>query len=296
MSSISYFLEEFDLTGDDGEDAALNLPDLANDGHPGLIGLVEFDDDISDPIIENGKVRMPRGGSGGGWVPRPVEFGSGVISPISGVLQGMSFATGIGEIFAKNGEVYFPLAEYNGYYGTNVAGALVGVQYATGIDKPRINNGMMEFPETGGAEVQAAEFVGTITTSVEPGGLKGAEFASGIKEPKAQNGLMQIPLADSDYFGTAVAGGVVGASYASGIDSPRVYFGEVQFPMPGDSALQGLVDDKGYFHTWEQVEGYAGSQVPVAGLQLRLAENFYATFMLNVGIQNKHLSFNFSYE
>lgn len=286
---------EYDLSTDDGDDDALNLPSLANDGVPGLLVSVEFDDNLSDPIVDNGKVRMPRVSSGGGgWTPKPVEFGSGIASPISGVLQGMSFATGIGEIFAKNGEVYFPLAEYNGYYGTNVAGALVGVQYATGIDAPRINNGMLELLEAGGS-VQAAEFVGNITTSVEPGGLKGAEFTSGIKEPKAQNGLMQLPLADSDYFGTAVAGGVVGASYASGIDSPRVYFGEVQFPMPGDSALQGVVDDKGYFHTWEQVEGYVGSQVPVAGLQLRLAENFYATFMLNVGIKDGYLSFNFSY-
>lgn len=286
MSSI-----EYDLSTSDGDDA-LNLPGLASDGVPGLLVSVEFDDTLSDPIIENGKVRMPRSGGSS----KLVEFGSGIVSPISGVLVGMSFATGIGEIFAKNGEVYFPLAEYNGYYGTNVAGALVGVRYATGIDAPRINNGMLELREAGGAEVQAAAFFGTITTSVEPGGLKGAEFVSFLNEPQARSGIFQIPLADNVYFSTAVAGGVIGASYASGIDSPRVYFGEVQFPMPGDSALQGLVDDNGYFHTWEQVEGYAGSQVPVAGLQLQLAENFYATFMLNVGIQNKHLTFNFSYE
>lgn len=281
---------EYDLSTDDGDDDALNLPSLANNGVPGLLVSVEFDDNLSDPIIDNGKVRMPRVSSGGGF-SRPVEFGSGVASPISGVLCGMSFATGIGEIFAKNGEVYFPLAEYNGYYGTNVAGALVGVQYATGIDSPRINNGMMELPEDGGAEVLAAEFVGTITTSVEPGGLKGAEFTSGIKEPKAQNGLMQIPLADSDYFGTAVAGGVVGASYASGIDSPRVYFGEVQFPMPGDSMLQGVYDTNGVFHKWVDVQGYVGSQIPVANIYLSVNGNYSIPLNLSVGFDGAGLRF-----
>lgn len=277
---------EYDLSTD-GDDDALNLPGLASDGVPGLLVSVEFDDTLSDPIVENGKVRMPR--SGGSL--KLVEFGSGIASPISGVLVGMSFATGIGEIFAKNGEVYFPLAEYNGYYGTNVAGALVGVQYANGITAPRINNGMLELPEAGGGEVQAAEFVGSVTTSVEPGGLKGAEFSSGIKEPMAQNGLMQIPLADSYYFGTAVAGGVVGASYASGIDSPRVYFGEVQFPMPGDSMLQGVYDTNGVFHKWVDVQGYAGSQIPVAFVALAVNGTSSIPLLLSVGFDGAGLSF-----
>lgn len=303
---------EYDLSTDDGDDDALNLPGLANDGVPGLLVSVEFDDTLSDPVVENGKVRMPRVSSGGGGFSRPVEFGSGVSSPISGVLCGMSFATGIGEIFAKNGEVYFPLAEYNGYYGTNVAGALVGVQYATGIDSPRINNGMMELPEDGGAEVQAAEFVGTVTTSVEPGGLKGAEFRMDVSNIEANDGLLRFPLAATvDYsfvpMSTAVAGAIAGIRYApraddpesggTSINQPRILPGGfIELPPEaGDSVLRGLVDDNGGVHTWEQVEGYVGSQVPVAGLQLRLAENFYATFMLNVGIKNGYLSFNFSY-
>lgn len=218
---------EYDLSTDDGDEDALNLPSLANNGVPGLVVSVEFDDNLSDPVIENGKVRMPRVSSGGG-LSRPVEFGSGIASPISGVLCGMSFATGIGEIFAKNGEVYFPFAVYNVYYGgsyseSNVAGAIAGIRYA-----PRVDD-----PESGGTSINQPRIL--------PGGL------------------IELP------------------------------------PAAGDSVLRGLVDDDGKIHTWEQVAGYVGSQVTVAGLQLRLAENFYATFMLNVGIKDGYLSFNFSY-
>ena len=282
MSSI-----EYDLSTDDSDDDALNLPGLASDGVPGLLVSVVFDDTLSAPVVDNGTVRMPRSGGSS----KLVEFGSGIASPISGVLVGMNFATGIGEIFAKNGEVYFPLAEYNGYYGTNVAGALVGVQYVTGITAPRINNGMLELPEAGGAEVQAAEFVGTITTSVEPGGLRGAEFVSFLNEPQARSGIFQIPLADNVYFSTAVAGGVIGASYASGIDSPRVYFGEVQFPMPGDSMLQGVYDINGVFHKWVDVQGYAGSQIPVAFVPLSVNGTSSIPLLLSVGFDGAGLSF-----
>lgn len=313
MSSIESNIE-YDLSTDDSDDDALNLPGLASSGIPGLIVNVEFDDAISDPIIENGKVRMPRGGSGGGWFPHPVEFGSGIASPISGVLQGMSFATGIGEIFAKNGELYFPLALYNVYYGgaysdSNVAGAIAGVKYSTGLNKPQIDNGVIELPEVG---IAAASFSGVSTTSVNPGGLKGAEFRLDVSNIEANDGLLRFPLAATvDYsfvpISSAVAGAIAGIRYAPRVDDPEsggtsinqpriLPGGLIELPpKDGDSFLSGLVDDNGNLHTWEQVEGYVGSQVPVAGLQLRLAENFYATFMLNVGIKNGHLSFNFSY-
>lgn len=300
---------EYDLSTDDGDDDALNLPSLANNGVPGLLVSVEFDDNLSDPVIENGKVRMPRVSSGGGgWTPKPVEFGSGVSNPISGVLVGMSFATGIGEIFSKGGEVYFPLAEYNGYYGTNVAGALVGVQYATGIDKPRINNGMMEFPETGGAEVQAAEFVGTITTSVEPGGLKGAEFRMDVSHIEANDGLLRFPLAATvDYsyvpISSAVAGAIAGIRYApraddpesggTSINQPRILPGGLIElpPEDGDSMLQGVYDIDNVLHKWVDVQSYVCPQIPVAFTTLSVNGNYSIPLLLSVGFDGAGLRF-----
>lgn len=228
MSSISYFLEEFDLTGDDGEDAALNLPDLANDGHPGLIGLVEFDDSLSDPIIENGKVRMPRSATQQYAFFKKDENGATSVTP--GWLCGMDITETVNRPEAEHGVVKFPLAQSSGtaIEGGSSVGSSVG---STGISENT------------------------------PGAIAGIQFDDSITYPIIDKGIIKLPL-----------------------------------PTSGDSALQGLVDYKGYFHTWEQVEGYVGSQVPVAGLQLQLAENFYATFMLNVGIQNNYLSFNFSYE
>ena len=57
------FEEEFDLTSEDGEDAGLLLPSLANDNKPGLIGLVEYGD-VESPIVSNGKIIMPRSAQG----------------------------------------------------------------------------------------------------------------------------------------------------------------------------------------------------------------------------------------
>lgn len=224
-TSVSYFLEDFDLTGDDGEDAALNLPDLANDGHPGLIGLVEYGD-VDYPTIRNGRIILPR--SAQGDMPL-ADFEWWQTAPTAGALKGFSFyeATAVS---VKGGHMYFTLAQASG----------------TAIE--------------GGSSV-GSSVSSTGSSENTPGAIAGILYDASITCPIIDKGIIKLPM-----------------------------------PKSGDSALQGLVDDKGYFHTWEQVEGYVGSQVPVAGLQLRLAENFYATFMLNVGIQNNYLSFNFSYE
>ena len=224
-NSVSYFLEDFDLTGDDGEDAALNLPDLANDGQPGLIGLVEYGD-VDYPTIRNGRIILPR--SAQGDMPL-ADFEWWQTEPKAGALKGFDFyeATAVS---VKQGHMYFPLAQSSG----------------TAIE--------------GGSAVGSA--VGEVAASGNtPGAIAGIQFDASIAYPIIDKGVIKLPM-----------------------------------PTSGDSELQGLVDYKGNFHTWAQVEGYADSQVPVAGLQLQLAENFYATFVLNVGIQNKHLSFNFSYE
>lgn len=300
---------EYDLSTDDGDDDALNLPSLANDGQPGLIVNVEFDDNLSDPVIENGKVRMPRVSSGGG-LSRPVEFGSGVDSPISGVLQGMSFATGIGEIFAKNGEVYFPFAVYNVYYGgsyseSNVAGAIAGVKYSTGLNKPQIDNGVIELPEVG---IAAASFSGVSTTSVNPGGLKGAEFRMDVSHIEASDGLLRVPLAATvDYsyvpISSAVAGAIAGIRYAPRVDDPEsggtsinqpriLPGGLIELPPEdGDSMLQGVYDTKDVLHKWVDVQSYVGSQIPVAFTNLDVNGNYSIPLLLSVGFDGAGLRF-----
>lgn len=309
MSSIESNIE-YDLSTDDSDDDALNLPGLASSGIPGLIVNVEFDDNLSDPIIDNGKVRMPRGGSGGGWLPRPVEFGSGVTSPISGVLQGMSFATGIGEIYAKNGEVYFPLAVYNVYYGgsyseSNVAGAIAGVKYSTSLNKPQIDNGVIELPEVG---IAAASFSGGSTTSVNPGGLKGAEFRMDVSHIEASDGLLRFPLAATvDYSfvptSTAVAGAIAGIRYAPRVDDPESGGTSINQPriLPGglielppensESLVQGVIDNKGYFHAWEDVQNYVGAQIPVASIALSIDGTHSIPLSLAVGFNGRGLTF-----
>lgn len=224
-TSVSYFLEVFDLTGDDGEDAALNLPDLANDGQPGLIGLVEYGD-VDYPTIRNGRIILPRTAQG----DMPLaDFEWWQTEPTAGALKGFSFCEATA-VSVKGGHMYFTLAQSSG----------------TAIE--------------GGSSVGSS--VGSTGSSENtPGAIAGIQYDASIIYPTIDKGIIKLPM-----------------------------------PTSGDSELQGLVDYKGYCHTWEQVEGYVGSQVPVAGLQLRLAENFYAMFMLNVGIQNNYLSFNFSYE
>lgn len=224
MSSIESNIE-YDLSTDDSDDDALNLPSLANDGQPGLIGMVEYGD-VESPTIRNGRIILPR--SAQGDMPL-ADFEWWQTEPTAGALKGFDFYESTA-VSVKQGHMYFPLAQSSGT--TIEGGSSVGSSVSS----------------TGSSENT-------------PGAIAGIQFDDSITYPIIDKGIIKLPM-----------------------------------PTSGDSALQGLVDNKGYFHTWEQVEGYVGSQVPVAGLQLRLAENFYATFMLNVGIQNNYLSFNFSYE
>lgn len=105
-----------------------------------------------------------------------------------------------------------------------------------------------------------------------------------------------LKIYDVGYNGDGVGGLLRGCEYDAGVTEPTFQSGVLKLPRPGGSSLLGLRDLSGNSHTWEQVEGYAGSQVQVAGLSLRLAENFYATFYLHAGIMNGYLTFNFSAE
>lgn len=215
----------------------------------------------------------------------------------AGLLASAEFTSGIAAPVLNDGNLQMPLAEYASGVGigepTSIAGALAGVEIVPDLSDPEIRGGMLRLPASGGS-IAPASFVGTDPTAIAPGGLQGAEYATGIAQPQAHHGVLQLPLADTVYFGTMVAGGVNGIRYGSGVE-PSIYFGEILLPQSG-GPLQGLCDTQGTPHSWAQVEGNVGSQIPVAGLQLRLAENFYATFVLNAGIKNGHLTFNFSYD
>lgn len=216
-TSVSYFLEEFDLTGDDGEDAALNLPDLANDGHPGLIGLVEYGD-VESPTIQNGRIILPRTAQG----DMPLaDFEWWQTEPTAGALKGFSFyeATAVS---VKGGHMYFTLAQASG----------------TAID--------------------VGSSVGSPGSSENtPGAIAGIQFDASITYPIIDKGIIKLPM-----------------------------------PSSGDSALQGVVDSGGYFHSWAEVQGAVGSEVTVASTWLSINANTSIPITLAVGFNGSHLTFN----
>ena len=219
-TSVSYFLEDFDLTGDDGEDAALNLPDLANDGQPGLIGLVEYGD-VDYPTIRNGRIILPRTAQG----DMPLaDFEWWDTDPTAGALKGFSFyeATAVS---VKGGHMYFTLAQARG----------------TAIE--------------GGSSVGSA--VGEVAPSGNtPGAIAGIQFDASITYPIIDKGIIKLPM-----------------------------------PTSGDSALKGVVDYKGYFHSWADVQGYSGSQIPVAFVDLSVNGTSSIPLLLSVGFDGAGLRF-----
>ena len=331
MSSISNIESdlEYDLSTDDSDDDALNLPGLASDGVPGLLVSVEFDDKLSAPVIENGKVRMPRSGGSS----KPVEFGSGIASPISGVLVGMSFATGIGEIFAKNGEVYFPLAECTSAVCTvsSVPGAIAGVQTDSSITYPYISGGVLYLP-AGGGESVGATFSESWPVSEKAGGLKWG-CISEVDALSAWEGKLYFPLAQCPAAPapgctvSSIPGALLGAMSDEYLAGGGIYNGVLYFPLadvssnrpgmlrgvtmqpdfpvggisngllyfPSQDNLRGVVDTGGTSRLWAEVVSSVGEQFEVAAISLRVGSNTYVPLSLNVGRNSSgYLTFSFS--
>lgn len=167
---------------------------------------------------------------------------------------------------------------HTGTTGLHTPGVLTGVQYSLTHTAPTIENGVLKLPTTGQNILGVVDHHGNQCGQVNSDGY--------------------IMLYDANEGGSGVGGLLRGCEYDSGVEEPTFQSGVLKLPRPDitGGALLGLRDDAGNSHTWEQVEGYVGSQVQVAGLSLRLAENFYATFMLNVGIRDGYLTFNFSAE
>lgn len=229
MSSVSYFEEEYILS--DGEDESRSFPGLANGFTPGLLVRVEYDSLIEAPVIDNGVVRMPSKSSVSGEVPL-AYFGSGIYSPVAGVVKNMYFSDAVNGPCAYAGEVAFPLANNNASVVN--AGAIRGI-YPTPESEPYINKGDVYFPSPPGVS-----FGGGTT---QKGLLKTISFVT-TAEPYAVSGVVYFPKANGEYFGV-----VGGCQASSSITAP--YFADGHFVYPeswgagGTSILSGMVDYNG---------------------------------------------------
>lgn len=223
-----------------------------------------------------------------------VEDASGVeyetSGPIPGLLQRVSWETGITRPLVQDGDVRLPLAAGE-TAGSSVAGGIAGVQWAAdpSITAPRIlPGGIIELPRSSGGELPLAEFGGA-SGIVVPGAVRGLTFESGLAAPRAYNGNVYFPLADDTGSGVTRPGAMQGARYATGISEPRITSGWLELPQGG--ALQGVQDINGSPVTWQQLEGLAGSRVTAAGFTLQVGESEYIPLYLDVGYSGGMLSF-----
>ena len=266
---------------------------------PGVVSAILTGDFVEDWKIQEGVI----------YVPYAHHYPEGEEETVPGVIKGCRWThdSGITEPCILRGELVIPVPDT----GQNIKGV---------VD----NNGHVcgHITDDGYLMVYDVGYVGNSGVSVG-GLLRGCEYDSGVEEPTIQSGVLKLPrpgsgvrsiydqdsnicgevgadgglkIYDVGYNGDGVGGLLRGCEYDSGVDEPTFRSGVLKLPRPGGSSLLGLRDISGNSHTWEQVEGYAGSQVQVAGLSLRLAENFHATFYLNAGIMNGYLTFNFSSE
>lgn len=89
-------------------------------------------------------------------------------------------------------------------------------------------------------------------------------------------------------------GAIAGILYDASITYPIIDKGIIKLPLPtaGDSALKGVVDSKGYFLSWSEVQSSAGSEVTVASTWLTINANTSIPIALAVGFNGSHLTFN----
>lgn len=143
--------EEFDLTGDDGEDAAFSSPPLAQFGNnqptvPGMIVSVQVDQNATEPYATDGAVVIPRGQiqggisnvqPGNGW---SVQNGTVQVGYANGGSAGVISSATIAATSSKtptinSGEIVFPLAQAGADENstkTDTPGAISGIEYYEG--------------------------------------------------------------------------------------------------------------------------------------------------------------------
>lgn len=223
-----------------------------------------------------------------------VEAASGVeyetSEAIPGLLQRVSWESGITRPLVRDGDVLLPLAAGE-TTGSSVAGGIAGIRYAADptVTAPRIlPGGIIELPQGGGTgELQLAEFGGA-SGIVVPGAVQAMLFNTRIEAPRAARGIVELPLANSE---STRMGGMCGARYTTAVSEPRISEGWLELP-PASGALQGVLDITGSPVTWQQLEGLAGSRVTVAGFTLQVGENNYIPLYLDVGYSGGLLSFS----
>lgn len=270
----------------------------------GALAGVEMVPDLTAPEIRNGRLRLPATGGNS----KLAEF-EGTVSDVAGGLQAATI-TAVSAISAHSGVLYFPLAESNDYpCSVATPGALAGAEINSSLTKPEICSGVLYFP-AGGATTAPLAWFGRDVGSPVAGTLRGGECAA-ITAIAAVSGVLYFPLASCDVMPAAndsgsstctvcsvtsipyVPGAVCGAQLDSAATAPYIASGVLYFPQQ-QGALLGLCDTQGNPHTWEQIEGYAGSRLQVAAITLRTAENDYLTLELHAGKKDGHLHFSFS--
>lgn len=281
---------------------------------PGLIKRVEIDEELQKvglPRISAGVLRLPP------MLVDPADMPTQVTGSISSLsCEGTEWTI-------KQGVINIPRA----YSTAQAEEEQPGVAATPGVVSAILTGDSVEDWEIqeGVIYVPYAHHYPEGEEETVPGVIKGCRWStdSGITEPCILRGELVIPspasgvhsiydqslnicgevdadgglkIYDVGYNGDGVGGLLRGCEYDSGVTEPTFQSGVLKLPRPGVSSLLGLRDISGNSHTWEQVEGYAGSQVQVAGLSLQLAENSYATFYLNAGIMNGYLTFSLSAE
>lgn len=273
-------IEEIDLTGDDGEEEALNYTPLADGVTPGLLLTVKQATGISAPYIENGTVYLPPGGGNGGYVPLAYFGSSGIYSPVAGIISNMYFSDSVKEPCAYAGEVALPLAS-SSYFGSSVAGGVRLIEYSTSVSAPEINDGNIRIPMA---------CFGDDTTSQVAGVIGGVQFQGDIDEPIAEKGIVYLPKA---YFLPSQIerlGVVQSVEVDNETSHPYILDGRIYLP-PSDGALKGLANMGGGKLTWDELNSPLGDGVLLSscyvyvGQQLNLFAQYTTDGFLKLTIQ-----------
>lgn len=136
--------ETYDLTSDDGEDAAFISPPIADNGTPGLIISAEYINGISAPVIEDGVIKLPMSQSQDFDIPLVSfdEFGNST----SGLLAGATPEYDSSAIHADSGILYIPMAQSSSSILSPVPGLINGVSVKTDASPASIENGQINLP------------------------------------------------------------------------------------------------------------------------------------------------------
>ena len=277
-------LEEIDLTGDDGEEEALNYTPLADGVTPGLLLTVKQATGISAPYIENGTVYLPPGGGSVGDLPLAYFGSSGIYSPVAGIISNMYFTEQVKEPRAYAGEVALPVAYFDGS-SSPVTGGVKSIRFASFVSEPQIIDGEIYIPPSSN---QLAYFEANASSPVA-GIIQGLEFEGSLEKPRAYNGVVYFPKA---YFQPSQVGrpGVLqSVEVDEQAEHPYIINGRMYLP-PSDGALKGLANTAGGKLTWADLNSPLGDGVLLSSCfvydrQINLFAQYSTDGFLKLSIQ-----------